>query len=160
MQEQAVTRATQQLQETTEKRNDELMKELAAKKELLLLAVARVDSLVAASAAPAADCTAQADADSEMVDSHHLVRDRRTTTTIGLPTSNRLVPPAEQVQPLASLGVPTFGTKEVDVADPMEIEVAPTAEHAASGKKAPSSQFAASPAGAHRTVTPSERPSP
>jgi hypothetical protein len=47
------------------------------------------------------------------------------------------VTPAEQVpQSLASLGVPTFGTKEADVADPMEIEVAPAAEYAASGRKA------------------------
>jgi hypothetical protein len=47
LQEQAVTRATQNLQDATEKRNDELMKELAAKQAMLLDAVNRINSLIA-----------------------------------------------------------------------------------------------------------------
>jgi hypothetical protein len=42
-----VTRATQNLQDATEKRNDELMKELAAKQAMLLDAVNRINSLIA-----------------------------------------------------------------------------------------------------------------
>ena len=47
LQEQAVTRATQHLQDATEKRNDELVKELAAKQAMLLDAINRINSLVA-----------------------------------------------------------------------------------------------------------------
>ena len=42
-----MTRATQNLQDATEKRNDELMKELAAKQAMLLDAVNRINSLIA-----------------------------------------------------------------------------------------------------------------
>jgi len=42
-----VTRATQNLQDATERRNDELMKELAAKQAMLLDAVNRINSLIA-----------------------------------------------------------------------------------------------------------------
>ena len=42
-----MTRATQHLQDATEKRNDELVKELAAKQAMLLDAVNRINSLIA-----------------------------------------------------------------------------------------------------------------